>query len=54
VTKNDEVAALAAQYDVRDAPATLVFIPGPKVFYRIAGFLDRRAVAQAATDARTR
>jgi hypothetical protein len=54
VTKNDEVAALAAQYDVRDAPATLVFIPGPKVFYRVAGFLDRQGVAQAATDARTR
>ena len=54
VTKNDEVAALAAQYEVREAPATLVFIPGPKVFYRIAGFLDRQAVAQAATDARTR
>jgi hypothetical protein len=54
VTKNDEVAALAAQYDVRDAPATLVFIAGPKVFYRVAGFLDRQAVAQAATDARTR
>ncbi len=54
VTKNDEVAALAAQYDVRDAPATLVFIPGPKVFYRVAGFMDRQSVAQAATDARTR
>jgi hypothetical protein len=54
VTKNDEVAALAAQYDVRDAPATLVFIPGPKVFYRASGFLDRQSVAQAATDARTR
>jgi hypothetical protein len=54
VTKNDQVAALAAQYDVREAPATLVFIPGPKVFYRIAGFLDRQSVAQAATDARTR
>jgi hypothetical protein len=54
VTKNDEVAALAAQYDVREAPATLVFIPGPKVFYRASGFLDRQSVAQAATDARTR
>jgi hypothetical protein len=54
VTKNDEIAALASEYDVREAPATLVFIPGPKVFYRAAGFLDRQSVAQAATDARNR
>jgi hypothetical protein len=52
VTKNDEVAALASQYDVRDAPATLVFVRGPKVAFRVAGYLDRKAVAQAAADAR--
>jgi hypothetical protein len=52
VTKNDEVAAIAAQYEVRDAPATLVFVRGPKVAFRVAGYLDRKAVAQAATDAR--
>jgi hypothetical protein len=52
VTKNDEVAALASEYEVRDAPATLVFVRGPKVFFRVAGYLDRKAVAQAATDAR--
>ncbi len=52
VTKNDEVAALASQYDVRDAPATLIFVRGPKVAFRIAGYLDRKAVAQAASDSR--
>jgi hypothetical protein len=52
VTKNDEVAALASQYDVREAPSTLIFVRGPKVFYRVEGYLDREAVAQAATDAR--
>jgi hypothetical protein len=52
VTKNDEVAALASQYDVRDAPATLIFVRGPKVVFRVAGYMDRKTVAQAATDAR--
>jgi hypothetical protein len=52
VTKNDEVAAIASQYDVRDAPATLIFVRGPKVAFRVAGYLDRKAVAQAATDTR--
>jgi hypothetical protein len=52
VTKNDEVAALASEYDVREAPSTLIFVGGPKVFYRVEGYLDREAVAQAATDAR--
>ena len=54
VTKNDEVAALASQFDVRTAPATIVFVRGPKVFYRVNGYADRQAVAQAATDARNR
>jgi hypothetical protein len=54
VTQNAEVAALASQFDVRDAPATLVFVRGPKVFYRVNGYADRAAVAQAATDARNR
>jgi hypothetical protein len=52
VTKNQQVAALAAEYDVREAPATLVFTRGPRVAYRVAGYLDRQAVAQAAADAR--
>jgi thiol:disulfide interchange protein len=53
VTKNKQIAALAAQYDVREAPATLVFTRGPRVAYRVAGYLDRQAVAQAAADARS-
>ena len=44
--------ALAAEYDVREAPATLVFTRGPRVAYRVAGYMDRQAVAQAAADAR--
>jgi hypothetical protein len=52
VTKNDEVAALASRFDVRNAPATIVFVRGLKVFYRVNGYMDRQAVAQAATDAR--
>jgi len=52
VTKNQQVAALAAEYEVREAPATLVFTRGPRVAYRVAGYLDRQAVAQAAADAR--
>jgi hypothetical protein len=54
VTQNGEVAALASQFDVRNAPATIVFVRGPKVFYRVNGYMDRQAVAQAATDARNR
>ena len=46
-----KVAALAAEYDVREAPATLVFTRGPRVAYRVAGYMDRQAVAQAAADA---
>jgi hypothetical protein len=52
VTKNRSVSALAAKYDVRDAPATLIFRRGPKVVYRVAGYMDRTAVAQAAANAR--
>jgi hypothetical protein len=52
VTKNRQVAALAAEYDVREAPATLIFTRGPRVAYRVAGYMDRQAVAQAAADAR--
>jgi hypothetical protein len=53
VTNNKRVGALAAKYDVRDAPATLIFRPGPKVVYRVAGYMDRKAVAQAASNARS-
>ncbi|HEY3070751.1 MAG TPA: hypothetical protein VGJ34_10595 [Gaiellaceae bacterium] len=52
VKKNNQIAALAAQYDIRDAPATVIFLPGPRVFYRVAGYMDRAAIAQAAANAR--
>jgi hypothetical protein len=51
VTRNSQVAELAAKYDVRDAPATLIFRRGPQIAYRVAGYLDRAAVAQAAFNA---
>jgi hypothetical protein len=51
VTRDSQVAELAARYDVRDAPATLIFRRGPQVAYRVAGYLDRAAVAQAAFNA---
>jgi hypothetical protein len=51
VTRNGQIAALAAEYEVREAPATLIFTRGPRVAYRVAGYIDRQAVAQAATDA---
>jgi hypothetical protein len=51
VTRDSQVAELAAQYDVRDAPATLIFRRGPQIAYRVAGYLDRAAVAQAAFNA---
>jgi hypothetical protein len=51
VTKNFQVAELASEYDVRDAPATLVFRRGPRIAYRVSGYLDRAAVAQAAFNA---
>ena len=52
VTRNQKVAELAAEYGVRDAPATVVFKPGPKAVYSVAGYMDRAAVAQAAANAR--
>jgi hypothetical protein len=51
VKKNSQVAALAAEYDIRDAPATVIFKRGPTVVYRVAGYMDRDAIAQAAANA---
>lgn len=50
-TKNAKVASLAAEYDIRDAPATVVFVRGPRVVYKVAGYMDRAAIAQAAANA---
>jgi hypothetical protein len=52
VTQNKHVGVLAAKYDLRDAPMTVVFKRGPKIAYRVAGYMDRAAIAQAAADAR--
>ena len=51
VKKNNQVAALAAEYDIRDAPATVIFKRGPAVVYRVTGYMDRDAIAQAAANA---
>jgi hypothetical protein len=53
VTKNKKVRQLAAKYGVLDAPSTVVFKRGPKAVYRVAGYMDRLAIAQAAANART-
>jgi hypothetical protein len=51
VRQNGQIAALAAEYDIRDAPATVIFKRGPSVVYRVMGYLDRDAIAQAAANA---
>jgi hypothetical protein len=52
VTQNARVSAIATQYEVREAPATLVFKRGPKLVYRAEGYMDRQAIAQAVANAR--
>ena len=52
VTNNARVSAVATQYEVRRAPATLVFTRGPKLVYRADGYMDRQAIAQAVANAR--
>lgn len=51
VTNAKAVAALATNFDVREAPALLVFQRGLKIATKIAGFADRETVAQAAENA---
>jgi hypothetical protein len=52
VSKDKEIAALATKYDVRDAPAILVFSRGPKVAVRLDAYADRDTIEQAALIAR--
>lgn len=52
VSKDRQVASMAAAFEVRDAPAILVMTRGFKVAVRIEGYADRQAVAQAAANAR--
>ena len=48
VSNEAAVSSLAEAFDVREAPALLVFKRGPEVVTRIDGFADRDTVAQAA------
>jgi thiol-disulfide isomerase/thioredoxin len=48
VSDENAVAAFARAFDVRKAPALLVFKRGPEMVTRIDGFADRDTVAQAA------
>jgi hypothetical protein len=52
VSKDKKTAALATRYDVRDAPAILVFARGPRVAVRLDGYADRETIEQAALIAR--
>jgi hypothetical protein len=51
VSRNQEVAQLAADYDVLESPTVLVFVRGPKVKARLEGYYDRTAVLQAVKNA---
>ncbi len=46
-----EVAPLAAQYAVREAPSVFVFVRSKGAVSQFAGYLDRETVAQAADNA---
>jgi hypothetical protein len=52
VSRDRKIASLATKYEVRDAPAILVFERGPRVAVRLDGYADREAVAQAVAVAR--
>jgi hypothetical protein len=51
VSKEAEVANLAQRYAVREAPAILVFVRGPRVVSQF-DLVDRETVAQAVVNAR--
>jgi len=51
VSKNREVAQLAAGYDVLESPTVLIFARPLKLKARIVGFYDRTAVLQAVRNA---
>jgi hypothetical protein len=51
VSKNKEVSALAAQYNVLESPTVLVFRRGPKLKARLEGFNDRTTIVQAVRNA---
>jgi hypothetical protein len=51
VTKEGAVAELAVEYEVVEAPTVLVVVRSGEAVSRFDGIVDRRTVAQAATDA---
>jgi hypothetical protein len=52
VSRDRQVASLAAAFEIRDAPALLVVKQGFRVAIQIGGYADRETVAQAAANAR--
>jgi hypothetical protein len=51
VTKEDAVAELAAEYEVVEAPTVLVIVRSGEAVSHFDGIVDRKTVAQAATNA---
>ena len=51
VSKNSEVAKLAAEYGVLESPTVLVMKRGPKLAARLEGYYDRTAIVQAVKNA---
>jgi thiol:disulfide interchange protein len=52
VTKEKQVAALAAEYEVVEAPTVLVVVRSGEAVSRFDNIVDRKTVAQAATNAK--
>ena len=51
VSKNKQVAKLAAEYGVLESPTVLVMKRGPKLSARLEGYYDRTAIVQAVKNA---
>jgi hypothetical protein len=51
VSKNKQVAKLAAEYGVLESPTVLVLKRGPKLTARLEGYYDRTAIVQAVKNA---
>ncbi len=53
VTRNRAAAQLASRYGLRDVPAVLVVRRSTKRTMKMAGYIDRAAIAQAVDNARS-
>jgi hypothetical protein len=51
VSKNKQVAKMAAEYNVLESPTVLVFKRGPKLTARFEGYYDRATIVQAVENA---